>query len=139
MKGLTCAECGTLRTLAQQDLRPVSCDCGNVTGWWIDGARGVARYTAKKPALAYGVGLHSDVLRLVWNLYGTQVNDTEWRDLFDKATDAPNYLFDKSRHGQWVIFFRPERGGDVGWATDNERAAVGLDPYPEGHALKEKI
>lgn len=138
MKGLFCAQCACLRTLANGNFKPVSCDCGNVYGWWLDGQKGVARYTANAPAYAWGVGLNSSVIVGVISQYGENRSTDEWRDLLNAGTDAPGYLFDKSMHDSWVIFFRPNKGGDVNWATDEDRRRVGLTPYPEGHALKEK-
>lgn len=138
MKGIFCAECFDIKTLRPGNNEPVSCECGNTTGWWLDGSRGVARYTAKRPAYAWGMGFTNTVLTGVRDLYGSMPADEEWRDLFDKATTAPGYYFDKSKHGSWAIFFKPGRARDVEWASNEERAAVGLPPYPAGHALAPK-
>lgn len=139
VKGLFCAECVTLRTLHRGNLAPVACDCGNVTGWWLDGSRGVARYTADRPAYAYGVGLNNHLIEAVIGTYGSPMADEQWRELHGEATTAPGYLFDQSRRGCWVILFKPGTVRDVEWATNEEREAAGLPPYPAHHALAPKV
>ena len=138
MKGLACLKCVDLRALAQGNLMPVSCRCENVTAWWIDGQRGVARYTAKAPTYALGVGFNNRFLlpALESAMSSGIVPDEEWRKLHDEATTAPGYLFDAARRDCWVVVFKPGTVRDVEWASDEERAAVGLGEYPAGHALK---
>ncbi len=137
MKGLACGQCYTLRTLASGDMVPLSCDCANVTGWWLDGRAGVARYTAEVPAYAWGVGLNNRFFVAALSQLGDQP-DSYWRELHDQACAAPGYLFDASRRNCWVILFKPGLVRDVEWATNEELAAVGLPPYPAWHALAPK-
>lgn len=132
MKGLACSECVDLRLLSNRDRDPVSCRCENVTGWWIDGRAGVARYSAQRPAYAYGVGLNNQFLLPALHLDGLG-RDGQWRDLHDIATNAPNHLFDRARRNCWVVIFKPGNVSDVEWANNEERRAVGLAPYPAGH------
>lgn len=138
MKGLFCAQCFDIRGLLSPDLTPVTCQCMNVTAWWLDGKRGVARYTAKVPAYAWGLGWNNQFLVGLHDRYGEMLSDPECRELHDKATDAPGYFFDKSRFGCWAIPFKPGMVRDVEWATNEERAAVGLEPYHRLHALAPK-
>lgn len=137
-KGLFCAKCMDIRMLDGSDLSPVSCRCGNTIGWWLDGRRGIARYTADTPAYAWGLGFTNTMLRYVHDLYGNSPTPEEWREAHDAATDSPGFFFDKSGHACWSIFFKPGKVRDVEWASNDERAAVGLPPYPERHALAPK-
>ena len=88
MKGLFCAECCTLRTLPRGNLTPVSCDCGNVTGSWLDGSRGSARFTAKRPAYAHGVGLNNLFISAVVDSFGMSRTDEQWRESVDDIASA---------------------------------------------------
>ena len=127
MKGVACARCIDIRLLPQRDLEPVSCRCGNVTGWWVNGGRGAARYAAKHRVDAYGVGLNNRFLTVA--LDATRPpnwSDQDWRDLHEHACEAPGYLFDKGRRNCWLVLFKPGTVRDVEWASDEELAAVGL-------------
>jgi hypothetical protein len=139
MKGLACGKCWDIRALSQENLEPVFCRCGNTGGWWLDGRNGVARYTADATAYAWGVGFNNSFLRIIAESFGDMGTDEEWRMLHDVATEAPSYLFDKSRRSCWVILFKPGKVASVEWATNEERAAVGLEPYPPMHALAPKV
>ncbi len=139
MKGLACAKCFDIRALPHGDLMPVSCQCGNTTGWWLDGRQGVARYTAKAPAFAWGMGFNNSFLTSVFGGYGNIPSAEQMRGFHDHATTAPRYYFDKSRYGCWAILFKPGNASGVEWASNEERAAVGLAPYPAGHALTPRI
>ncbi len=138
MKGLACAECFDIRALPRGDLVPVSCQCGNVTGWWLNGRAGIARYTAQRPAYAWGLGFNNSFLIELFNGYGEVPAEADIRAMHDRATNAPGYFFDKGRYGCWAIPFKPGRVRDVEWATNEERAAIGMTPYPERHALAPK-
>lgn len=138
MKGLACAKCFDIRALPRDNLTPVSCQCGNTTGWWLDGRQGTARYTAEAPYAAWGVGFNNRFLVAVFSGYGAIPDSEKMRACHDQATDAPGYYFDKSRYGCWAVLFKPGNATGVEWANDAERAAVGLAPYPIWHALAPK-
>lgn len=124
MKGLACASCTDLRALPQEDLIPVSCRCGNVTAWWIDGRRGVARFHARDRQHAFGLGLcNTYLLGALSQPMEGQPNE-EWRQLHADATDAPGYLFDQSNRGCWALLFRPGQSSDTAWATPQEWGAA---------------
>lgn len=124
MKGLACAECFDIRALPRDNLTPVSCACGNVTGWWLNGREGTARYTAKLPAYAWGVGFNNRFLIAVFEGYGAIPTAEKMREFHAAATDAPSTYFDKSRYDCWAILFKPGNAAGVEWATDEELEAV---------------
>lgn len=126
-KGLACASCHDLRMLSRNNLEPLSCRCGNVTGWWLDGPRGVARYTATNRQTAFGVGFNNRFW-LAALVAPERTSSTEWRQLHEDACEAPGYLFDKNRRNCWVVLFKPGTVGSVEWATNEELAALGMPP-----------
>lgn len=126
MKGLACAQCMDLRALPQGNNNPVSCNCGNVTAWWLDGQRGIARFVARAPHYAFGLGLNNTYLLGALSQPDEGVPNEEWRKLHDDACNAPGYLFDQSNRGCWALIFRPGTTSDTAWASDEERAAVGV-------------
>jgi hypothetical protein len=44
----------------------------------------------------------------------------DYRHWHDHATDAPGYVFDKSRAGCWAVVFRAGSTSDTRWATEAE-------------------
>lgn len=126
MKGLACGSCMDLRALPQGNLNPVSCRCGNVTAWWTDGKRGIARFVARSKQYAFGLGLNNTyLLGALSQPMESRPND-EWRKLHADACDAPGYLFDASNRGCWALIFRPGATSDTAWATDDEKAEAGV-------------
>lgn len=127
MKGLACAQCVDLRALPRNDLEPVTCRCGNVTAWWVDGKKGVAQYHARYQVDAFGVGFHNGFLMSALAPKAPGFGDEAWRRLHHVSCEAPGYLFDHSRRDCWVILFKPGTVSDVSWATEEELAAVGIE------------
>jgi hypothetical protein len=113
MKGLICYACMDFRALSPKG--PVTCECGNLTGWWEDPSRGIAVYFAYDRNVAYGMGVHNGYLTGAHRLHGMAM-DQDWRDLHEQCTDAPNYLFDQSRRGCWALIFKPGLTNDTSWA-----------------------
>ena len=127
MKGLVCGDCMTLRTLPSGDLKPVSCDCGKVTAWWIDGQRGIARFHCRGDReFALGLGLNNRYLLGALRQPMTPMPNDEWRAMHDKAITAPGYLFDATNRACWALLFRPGQTNDTAWATDEEKEAAGV-------------
>lgn len=133
-KGIACARCHDLRLFGQRDLEVTTCRCGNTSGWWLDGRKGIARYTAEAPYYAFGLGVNNRFFQQAFQQDET-TSDEDWRRLHEESCVAPGYLFDKSRRNCWVLIFKPDKVVGVSWATDEERATVGLPPHPAGHAL----
>ena len=127
MKGLACSECVTLRTLTQRDFDPVKCDCGNVTAWWIDGAKGEARFYAKRRETAFGVGLNNAFLLYVLKNFGAIRSPAEWREIHETTCEhAQGYIFHKDARNCWISLFKPGTVAVVEWATPEELGRVGL-------------
>lgn len=138
MKGLACAECVCIRTLLRGNLTPVSCECGNVTGWWIDGSQGIARYHAQRSmSMAYGVGLNNHFLIAALTPLNQPQTDEAWRELHRLQGHAPGFLFDASRRDCWVILFKPGTVRDVEWATHVELDAIGYPTENRGPWVRE--
>lgn len=132
MKGLVCGECMDLRALPQGALKPVSCRCENVTAWWIDPERGVARFHARgRRDFAFGMGLCNTYLLAALKQGPEGTSNEAWRALHDRATDTPGYLFDKSNRGCWALLFRVGSTSDTAWATYQELVDVGIESVPE--------
>lgn len=123
MKGLFCGKCFTIRSLPRRDLEEVSCECGNIVAWWLDGAKGLARYHAEDRSQAYMIGWNNDYLV---GVVEQQMHHTDAlaRQLHERATTAPGYHFDKSRKGCWSIILTPGMSSDTAWATPQELAAA---------------
>ena len=125
MKGLFCSKCFTIRSLAREDRKPVSCDCGNLKAWWLDGQKGVARYFADHREHGYMIGWNNQYLMGVTKLQMHYVDSTA-RELHDICTDAPGFHFDKSRKACWSIILGPGMSSDTAWATPEECKEVGI-------------
>lgn len=124
MKGLFCSKCFTIRSLSSEDLKPVSCDCGNLKGWWINGRIGVARYHATLRGCGFMVGWNNRFLDFVINR--TNLTNEGAKEMHDHCTNAPGFLFDKNRMDCWSIIHPPGHSSDTAWATEEELKAVGL-------------
>lgn len=122
MKGIFCAKCFTIRSLSRIDMNPVECECGNLCGWWIDGAKGIARFAAKDRDGAFMVGWNNNFLRLRAEAY--KMDHQAMRDAHDICTDTPGYFFDKSRAACWSVILVPGHSSDTSFATAEELEAV---------------
>lgn len=131
MKGLACGKCIDLRAFPRQDFQPITCSCGNVAGWWVDGKRGEARYHSPDRAFAFGVGFDNKFLIPALSPNERPSTDEGWRQLHDLTIDAPGYLFNRTRRASWVIVFKPGEASGVEWANPHELHAVGLGPPPD--------
>lgn len=118
MKGLLCRECVDFKALPPTG--SVSCRCGNVTAWWTDPARGIAKFRARNQQSAFGMGFHNGfLLQGMEGLRGLAMPE-DWRRLHDEATNAPGYMFDKSRRNCWVLIFKPGTTSDTSWDDDGQ-------------------
>jgi hypothetical protein len=120
-KALHCGMCGTVRTF-RRDSGLTNCDCGELVGWWVDAAKGVARLYALTPEarlLGRIVGINNRFLTAASRL----ATDAEHRQMHDHVTIAPGYLFDKSRRNCWVVLIAPGESNDTKWASRDEMEA----------------
>jgi hypothetical protein len=118
MKGLLCSACVDFRALAPEG--SVSCRCGNVTAWWVDPVRGVAKFRAINRQMAFGIGFHNSFLIEATTVLRGLAMPEDWRQLHEKATDAPGYMFDKSRRDCWALIFKPGSTSDTSWDDDGQ-------------------
>jgi hypothetical protein len=66
----------------------------------------------------HGLGLNNSLLRSALSAHGQTWED--YRAWHDTATDAPGYVFDKSRAGCWAVVFAIGSTSDTRWASDEE-------------------
>lgn len=108
-KAIICIECVDLRMLRPSG--PVTCECGNVTGEWVDAAAGSCRISAHRLDSAVLMGLNNGFLVPglrcirddgVGSTFTTDANKF-WRVLHDVAAVAPGYYFDASMRNCWAI------------------------------------
>jgi hypothetical protein len=72
--------------------------------------------TADDRRNAYILGLHNGVLTPAIN--GELAMFEDFREAHERATNAPNYVFDKSRAGCWAVVVRAGQTSDVKWADE---------------------
>lgn len=131
VKALACGYCGDIRALGHGEggLRGwVSCGCGMTQARWVDPYRGTAEFKVPPlptPFRCFLLGLNNHVLEPA--LRGELGMHQDFREAHERATDAPNHVFDKSRAGCWAVVARVGTTSDVTWAapdSDTETAPV---------------
>lgn len=113
MKALACGACGDIRALDPSGAW-VGCRCGNVRARWLDPERGTAEFTGDYPS-AFLLGLNNRLLGPA--LQGGTTIFEDARKLHGAATDAPGYVFDKSKAACWAVIVRPGQTSDVTWTV----------------------
>jgi hypothetical protein len=111
-----------------------ACLCGNVKARWEDPQAGTVVVTTRVPAGRDRVrllGLNNQLLLPAVTARGQMWED--FRAWHEQATDAPGYIFDKSRAACWAVVARIGSTGDVRWATDDEHA----EAWPAETALRD--
>jgi len=94
------------------------CQCGQTGAKWEDPQAGRLIVACRSDRGAVRVlGLNNQYLLPAVTTAG---HWEEHRQLHDAATDAPGYVFDKSRAGCWAVVFRVGSTGDTRWATEAE-------------------
>lgn len=118
MKALVCGACADVRALPS--IPPyeewTTCRCGNVSARWVDPRAGRAEFKAKDPGNAFVMGLHNGVFGPASQ--GRLAMFEDFRAAHEAATDAPGYVFDKSRAACWAVIFRIGHTSDTAWAED---------------------
>lgn len=120
MKALVCLFCMDIRALEPTGLR-ITCRCGNVTARWLDPEKGTVKVRAKEQELARILSLNNRYL-ISGGKGPTHEETVEaggpwewWRQLHDKATSAPGYIFDKSKRACWATLIKVGETNDVTW------------------------
>jgi hypothetical protein len=114
VKALLCGACGDIQAL-QVDWR--TCACGNTSARWIDPRRGTAEFRAINRRDAFLLGLNNQLLLPA--MRGELGIWEDYREVHEQATDAPGYVFDKSRAGCWAVVVRVGITDDAAWAADD--------------------
>jgi hypothetical protein len=127
-KALVCIKCIDVRMLRET---PVSCECGNVDGVWLDSAKGTCRITATDLSHAAVMGLNNTFftsgLRAIRD--HRDRGDRMWRSLHHLAGECPGYYFDVGRRDCWVILISSDDpASGIEWV---ERARLAAASEPE--------
>lgn len=117
MKAIICAEHGQIHIHTfGQSWTP--CECGNVFAKWLDPDAGTVVVAARVKERVRLLGLNNRYLEAA--LLGRNLSWERFRELHDMATEAPNFLFDKSRIACWAAVVEVGRSNDVRWANVDE-------------------
>lgn len=115
MKAIVCGKCGDLRAL--RDSGPVSCECGNVTGWWVDARRGTAKVFAYDRSTAKIMGVHNGFFMAAFKAY--DYAPARWREIHAEVTKtAEGYVFHDSQRACPVAIIGVGMSSDVTWADE---------------------
>lgn len=84
--------------------------CAHSAVRWRDGAKGLLEVTSLHgPDGVVVIGLHNGFIAAL----ADGPDDELWRRVHDLATDAPGYLFDKSKRACWAVLTRVGQSNDV--------------------------
>lgn len=118
MKAVICAVTGGVHIHTPGVGKWEICQCGGTGAKWEDPEAGKLIVAAGARSQVFGLGLNNQLLLPAITAHGQAWED--YRAWHDHATDAPGYVFDKSRAGCWAVVFRIGSTGDTRWATDAE-------------------
>ena len=96
----------------------VVCQCGGSAVRWENPEAGKLVVATRDKSKVHGFGLNNSLLRSALSAHGQTWED--YRAWHDTATDAPGYVFDKSRAGCWAVVFAIGSTSDTRWASDEE-------------------
>ncbi len=119
MKALVCAACMDIRALEPHG-EWTTCRCGSSSARWLDPKAGTVKCKGS-PRNVRILGLNNRYL-----LEAVRSPEHEdlvtaggqwewWRQLHDKAIDAPNYIFDKSKRACWATVVLVGETNDISW------------------------
>jgi hypothetical protein len=118
LKSIVCGCCGDIRAL--RDTGPVSCECGNVVGWWVDPQRGIAKVWAADRQKAKIMGLHNGFFLAAFRAYDH--SSERWRQIHQEITQsAKGYVFHESMRACPVAIIGVGNSTDVTWADERPR------------------
>lgn len=133
MKGLMCGVCGDFRALDPTPGKWVACRCGQLSGHWVDPVRGIAEFDARDRSRSFVLGLNNHLLTPA--LRGELAMHQDFREAHERATAAPNHVFDKSRCGCWAVVFGIGLTNDTSFVPTVEEQKANeareADPFDE--------
>lgn len=121
MKAIFCGHCGDIRALRSKG--PVTCECGNLTGWWVNDRMGIAKVWAKNRdgSLAKIIGFHNGYLAKALAAY--DYSSEKWKEFHEETCEgAEGYVF--KLRGCPIAIIGIGQSTDVSWA----------DELPEGYS-----
>jgi hypothetical protein len=116
MKAILCGYCNDIKALSPKS--PVTCECGNVTGWWVDSEKGIAKLSAKAKGVVRVIGINNSFLVAGFNnvYMNGSMSDKEWRDLSEETCkNAEGYLFHKDRRNCPLVIIKVGESSDISW------------------------
>jgi hypothetical protein len=127
MKAILCGWCSDFRALRPKG--PVSCSCGNVTGWWTDSKKGIAKVYAREREFARIIGIDNYFLIKAFPDDKRYPSDEEWRQTSQVITElAEGYLFHKDKRNCPVVIIGIGQSNDVTWANEPYKEVEDVKP-----------
>lgn len=117
MKAVICAEHGNIHITSFGTLW-TSCECGNVRVKWLDPEAGTVVVAARVKERVRMLGLNNRYL--ISALRNPTMSWENYQDAHSISTDAPGFIFDKTKAGCWAVVMEVGRTSDVRWATAEE-------------------
>jgi hypothetical protein len=111
-----CGRCGDIRALDPEPTVWVTCRCGNLSGHWTEPYRGICEFKALDKSRAFGLGLNNHLLMPA--LRGELAMHEDFRAFHELATDAPGFVFDKTKCGCWAVPFRIGATSDTSFVKE---------------------
>lgn len=110
MKLLMCRVCGDTISPHRQNLKPRTCECGEYSVWWVNGAAGVLEVRANRgnKGHAWVLGINNSFLTLP-----EPISAHDIKRIDDECPDS--YIF-KRIHSP-IIRIRPGQSNDTSWWT----------------------
>ena len=93
MKAIVCGLCADVRALrGEGEKDAVTCECGNVTGWWKNARSGSAVVRATNRDKAKILGIHNGILLAAFSAYDFSAE--KWKRTHDDLVkESDGYVF----------------------------------------------
>lgn len=123
MKLLFCGYCTDIRSLDPSGAW-TTCRCGNTEARWLDPNAGTVKVRARHREHARIIGVNNSFLIKGYKgftheeMVAAGGQWEAWRKLHDQATDAPGYIFDKSKRACWACIVQVNETNDITWEEE---------------------
>lgn len=135
-KAIMCTTCGQIvgpRPRTQEVWTWCSDPCVHSAVRWRDGAKGLLEVTSMHgPEGVVVIGLHNAFIAQLGA--ATALSDEQWRTTHRMVTDAPGYLFDKSKRDCWAVLTRVGQSNDVFFMPYQEVWNTRVTPPVQGES-----